>query len=169
MSKITLHPEWRQAAKDLAAEFEYGDLITLEWLRNAFQLEEPRTIEEFKSHQLDFLSCMDALRQELLVEYQLSLKNIRGAGYELVNPNDQVVVAWNSAFGKVRRELGKLAGAIRYIRHDELTDEKRREHADAQAKLSGIHAFVAREGSRKLGQPTAAVKAVRSAEQGGDL
>ncbi|EOW5843714.1 hypothetical protein P9775_005021 [Pseudomonas aeruginosa] len=169
MSKITLHPEWRQAAKDLAAEFEYGDLITLEWLRNAFQLEEPRTIEEFKSHQLDFLSCMDALRQELLVEYQLSLKNIRGAGYELVNPNDQVVVAWHSAFGKVRRELGKLAGAIRYIRHDELTDEKRREHADAQAKLSGIHAFVAREGSRKLGQPTAAVKAVRSAEQGGDL
>lgn len=162
MSKVTLHPEWRQAAKDLAAQFKYGDLITLDWLRAAFQLQEPQTIDEFKSYQLDFLSCMDSLRQELLVEYQLSLKNIRGAGYELVNPNDQVEVAWHSTFGKVWRELGKLAGTIRYIRHDELTDEKRREHADAQAKLSGIHAFVLREGSRKLGQFSAATKTIGS-------
>lgn len=162
MSKVTLHPEWRQAAKDLAAQFKYGDLVTLDWLREAFELQEPQTIEEFKSYQLDFLSSMDALRQELLVEYQLSLRNVRGVGYELVNPNDQVETAWQSTFGKVRRELGKLAGTIRYIRHDELTDEKRREHADAQAKLSGIHAFVLREGSRRLGQFSAATKTIGS-------
>lgn len=155
MSKVTLHPEWRQAAKDLAASFKYGDLITLDWLREAFLLKEPQTIQEFKSYQLDFLSCMDALRQELLVEHQLSLKNIRGAGYELVSPNEQVEVAWQATFGKVRRELGKLSGAIRYIRHDELTDDKRREHADAQAKLSSVAGFINRAARRGLAAPSA--------------
>lgn len=145
----TLHPEWRQAAKDIADKFSYGDLVTMEWLQKSFHLVEPTTIEQFKSYQLEFLSSMDALRQELLEEHRLVLRNVRGSGYEVVEPNEQVQYAWHSAFGKVKQELGKLAGALRHIRHEELSDEKRKEHSDAQAKLCGVSAFVSREGKRK--------------------
>lgn len=151
MTKTTLHPEWRQAAKDIAEQFKYGDLVSMVWLQEAFHLQEPKSIEEFKSYQLDFLASMDALRQELMEEHKLVLRNVRGAGYEVVDPNEQVEFAWHSAFGKVKQELGKLAGAIRNIRYDELSEEKRREHADAQAKLCGVTAFVRREGKRKNG------------------
>ncbi|MBD1586723.1 hypothetical protein [Pseudomonas typographi] len=149
MSRPTLLPEWRQAANDIAEGFKYGDLITLDWLREAFHLDEPKTIEGFRAFQFAFLSNMDSLRQELLQEHRLLLTSVRGVGYELIEPNEQVETAWQSTFVKVKRELTKLAGAIRHIRYDELSDDKRREHADAQAKLSGIHAFVQREGKRK--------------------
>lgn len=151
MNSPTLLPEWRQAAKDIAESFKYGDIITLEWLQKSFHLKDPSTIVEFRDYQFAFLGNMDSLRQELLQEHRLLLSSVRGVGYELVEPNEQVETAWQSTFVRVKRELKKLAGAIRHIRYDELTDEKRREHADAQAKLSGIHAFVQREGKRKQG------------------
>lgn len=151
MNTPTLLPEWRQAAKDIAENFKYGEVVTLDWLRDAFHLVEPKTIEDFRNYQFAFMGNMDALRQELLQEHQLLLTSVRGVGYELVEPNEQVETAWQATFVRVKRELTKLASAVRHIRYDELSEDKRREHADAQAKLSGIHAFVQREGKRKQG------------------
>lgn len=149
----TLLPEWRQAAKDIAESFRYGDIISLEWLGEAFHLKQPRSIGQFKEYQFAFLSSMDALRHELLEQHQLALRNVRGAGYELVDPNNQVDYAWQAAFSRVNRELGKLAQHVTHIRHAELTTDKRREHTDAQTKLSSITGFVARAERRRLHAP----------------
>ncbi|WP_296271759.1 hypothetical protein [Pseudomonas sp. UBA6323] len=155
MSITTLHPEWRQAAKDIAEGFKYGDIITLDWLASSFHLIEPESIAQFKEYQFAFLSNMDAMRQELLEQHQLALRNVRGAGYELVDPNNQVDYAWQTAFARVNRELRKLASHVTHIRHAELSDEKRREHADAQAKMSSVAGFVTRAARRGLAAPMA--------------
>jgi hypothetical protein len=147
---VSAYPAWRQAARDLASTFSYGDVVTLDWLSEAFMLPAPKTIKQYRAHQFAFLHHLDALRQELLEQHQLALRNIRGEGYEVVHPNNQVDFAWTTAFTRVRRELGKLASNITHIRHHELSDDKRREHSDAQAKLSSVMGFVDRAERRRI-------------------
>ena len=145
---ISLYPEWREAADQVVIQFKYGEIIPLDWLREQFQLSEPKTIDEFRDQQFAMLQNMDDLRQELLVEHRLMLKSIRGVGYLVVPPSDQVSVAWGDSFRRLRKEIRSLASNIRHIRHEELTDEKRKEHADASAKLSGVAQFLSRSENR---------------------
>lgn len=149
---VTIDPQWLAAAEEVAENCAYGDLLTKEWLTEAFGLQQPEfgTVEDFERHKLEFMQCMDQFSRQLLEEHNLALQNVWGQGYRIVPPSEQVDVAWKAAMQGVRRELRKLGSQLRHIRYDELELSEQKKRDDASSRLSQINGFMRRASNRRV-------------------
>lgn len=138
----TLYPAWRQAEKQLLASgLTPGQIITHEWLTEAFGLRPATTIEQHERNKLTFLRQLSDLRDSLLEKHQLMLRAVTGVGYSVITPDKQTSVAMQDRTKAIRHELAKLAREVSNVRVDELTDDQRKENADAQAKLGAMRSM----------------------------
>lgn len=139
--KVTLFPAWRQAVHDFLAEFQYGDVVTHDWLREHFGLPEVTdlmTASEFKAWNLQSMACMEGFKSTLLQDHNVLLLSVYGEGYRWIPPAEQTAVATRD-FEKDARKVFRIAGRrISHVRVDELTDGQRRENNDAAAKLATL-------------------------------
>lgn len=140
-------------AQTIADEYEDGDLIPMDWLRAAMQIEEP-DLEEltdipqqqwfdvvsdlFKTHQFDWLEAMDNLRTELLETHQIALRNIRGQGYMRLPPREQASEAINLYARDMTRAYRKAHSLVINVRFDHLDEHQRREAIETRNKLEAM-------------------------------
>lgn len=143
MSEVELKvfPAYRQAIRDFLAEFRYGDLVSHEWLENHFGMlslgdSQRMTAEAFRERQFAWLAAIEAFKAELLRDHQVLLQSVRGQGYRWAPPAEQTGIATKDFERDAKRAFKSAGQRLRHVRSDELTDEQRREHSDAVAKIS---------------------------------
>jgi len=145
MDEVTLYPQWKQAVLDfIESGFEPGVVITHEWLHAHFGMREPKTVEEYKKQELEFLNAFVSFKDELLNDYQIALRSVRGEGYTIVPPREQTKAALDSGRKEIRKALKKTGSWLINIRHDCLTDNERKENTDAIAKLAQMKTTIRR-------------------------
>lgn len=146
---VTRLPSWRQAVDDFLREFQYGDMVPLSWLEVRFDLvsvedSQRLTAEQFRDRQFAWLASIEQFKDCLLREHQVLLQSVRGRGYRWVPPHEQTGITVRE-FEQGARKLFRMTGnRLRNLRHTELTDDQRRESADALTKLSTLRGMARR-------------------------
>jgi hypothetical protein len=141
--KVTLFPTWRQAAKDAAEQFTYGDMITMDWLHEHFELKPPErgTARQFQAYQFDFLEAIDGFKNTLLGEHKMALQNVRGQGYRIVQPREQTDYGMNQLRTAMQREIRKAAEILHHVDRNLLTDEEWAHNINTRSKIAALASF----------------------------
>lgn len=140
---VQLFPAWKRAAADFLAEFKYGAVVPHAWLEQRFGMpqlgdRQKLTAADFSKRQFEWLQNIESFKDELLREHAVCLQSVRGEGYRWVPPAEQSKVAMDAFEKDVKQVYATAAKRTRNVRRDELTDEQRRENADAIAKLASL-------------------------------
>ena len=145
-------------AQQIADDYQDGDLIPMEWLREKLQIEEPDldklnaipqvqwfdvVADLFKTHQFDWLEAMDNLRTELLETHQIALRNIRGRGYIRLPPREQASEAISLYARDMTRAYRKAHSLVINVRFDHLDERQRREAIETRNKLEAMRKLTA--------------------------
>nr|DAF41314.1 MAG TPA: hypothetical protein [Caudoviricetes sp.] len=111
---------WVSLIDEILNGFTTGILIPHEWLKHKFTLEAIRyedydSTEDFikaiQMQQFAYMTLVDTLRWQLLEERSVYLKNIRGDGYTLLSPTEQVRYGYDEFLKTVKGAI-KQADAI---------------------------------------------------------
>ncbi len=131
------------ATEKAAAQFTYGDMITHAWLKDNLGVDVPDygSREAIQQGQLDFLGAFETLRYELLTGYQMYLCSVRGVGYRIVHPTEQVGLAMDMLEKRVSAEIRKASAAIDNVKMDMLEADDIRRRDDAVARLGSLSAL----------------------------
>jgi len=117
-------PEWKNAIEEILNEIEangHGATITHAKLDEWFGLVEPVDVKAYKKYVFKRLSCLDALKFHLLEDHSVCLDSVRGVGYKILQPGEQVdrvpEVYMDRAKNGVRRAMSSLV----HVKATELT------------------------------------------------
>lgn len=111
---------WLEFLGEIADKYGDGSLIKHEWLKDKFglkelALEDYETVSDFlkaiEIQQFAYMSLVDKLRWELLKEYKMYIRNVRGEGYEILRPQDQTQYGYDSFIDDVKKAI-RVAGLI---------------------------------------------------------
>lgn len=143
MSEPLLHPEWKQALKQLLElGLESGDVISREWLEELLELPEARNAQQWQARQLKWLQQFGRLRDELLTTHQVWLRANGAGGYEVVPPAKQTEMAYSEYSRAAFLKLKRMARIAQNVKLSELSDGERRANSDALAKMSMLVGMV---------------------------
>ena len=137
MSETKKHPAWKNAVEKIVERFEaegYGVIFSPDELLDWFDMKIPEngTFEAFNAFAFEKLSQMENTKTELLLEYNLALENIRGKGYMLVHPNDQVTKTAGKYMQMARRKLNQAVLRLMHV------DAAQLDMDASQARLQGL-------------------------------
>lgn len=141
MTALALDPIWLQASIDAINEFDYGDIITHEWIAAHLGVEyptKPMTLEEYKARDFDLLRKVEGFKDELLVTHKWYLVNVRGTGYQVVKPKHQTKTAMLQMEKDLRKAVSKTLCALVHINETALSLEDARENAESKAKVAAL-------------------------------
>ena len=141
MLNVIKYPEWKHAVDKIVekVEFEgYGIIITHEQLLEYFSMEEPEKVEDFKKFQLKLMSYIVNLVDALLIENNICLMNIRGKGYQVLNPNEQIEIAPEHYYQKARKQLNRAMKTLIHVDADLLSGEKKQQRLDKMKRMAFI-------------------------------
>lgn len=116
-----------------------GKIITHAWLDEALGLNRLGKDYAWKK-----LSRVKELRERLLVEYKIDLKNIRGQGYMIVPPEEQTGVAMADTIRGIASAIAGGTARVQNVDIARLSDQAKRENADAVARLAGLGSMTKR-------------------------
>ena len=122
------YPGWKNALEEILARFNkegYGIIFTLDQLLDWMNIICPEfgSKKEFVKNQLEIMSSIDCIKAELIENHNLYFNNVRGCGYQLLHPNDQVKVGAEKHARKARAEIRKQMRALTNIDIQLLNDE----------------------------------------------
>ena len=142
-AELKLDPAYLQAAKDAATHFEFGDVISKNWLYANLDIPDPKLMGKLSKEKHDelsfkFLSAFESFRNRLLEHYAIDLHSVRGIGYRLTKPGEQSGMAMDDMHAGISRQLSKAARRLTFIRHDKLSDAERRENIDAAGQVAAL-------------------------------
>lgn len=138
-------------ASSIVADFTDGDVLSHEWLHTALDIVSPdfrgvELIEAYRrsayiadlirKHQFNYMAQIEELREELLEEHNVALKNVRGEGYRLIPPKEQTNLAMDTLKRDVNLSVKKCQKLLVNIRVEQLDSVALKENTDAVAKLS---------------------------------
>lgn len=140
---VQLDPIWLNAAERAHAQFQYGDLIPWEWIRTELEIEPMAegSYEEFQELQFRTLTLVDQFRAHLLIEHKKALRNIRGAGYLIINPSQQTDAAMNLLAEALVRNIRNATKVLESINFGMLNDRQIQANVEARSRVAAIHAF----------------------------
>ena len=132
-----------QAAKDAHKKFNYGDIITKEWLLIAFMMEEPKSgsKSDFDKYSFELMQNMSEFKDLMLFDYKKALANVRGIGYRIVTPKQQTKHAMDNLKAGVGREILKAVDLLTYVNENLLNNDEKRSREEAQMKVAAMMAF----------------------------
>lgn len=121
MKQIEINSDaWHSLVDEIICKFKPGELISHEWLKSRFTLEvldfdnyenSNDFIQALQLQQFAYMSLIDTLRWQMLEEKYCYLKNIRGDGYTILPPKEQVQYGYDD-FLKTVKEAIKKANLI---------------------------------------------------------
>lgn len=143
MAEPLLHPEWKQAIKEIIAlDPKPGDVIAREWIEEMLDLPAAHNAQQFQTRQLKWLQQFERLRDELLTVHQIWLRATGSGGYEVVPPARQTELAYSDYSRAAFLKLKRMVRVAQNVKLSELTDSERRANTDAQAKMSMLLGMV---------------------------
>lgn len=140
---LPLFPAWRQALRTLVrAGIHPGQIITRDWLNDAFGIRGAMTVAEVQRNALAFLRQMTDLREALLKNHQVMLRAEPGIGFRVIEPRNQTAIAMRDRQAEIKRSFEKLALEVSCIKVEALDDASRKENSDAAAKVGAMQALM---------------------------
>lgn len=147
------YPAWREAIKAFMQErFAPGDTVSFDWLYDHFLIKRPggsTLLADAQKAELQFLSQFKQFEDALLTEHQIALTNVRGVGYRLVPPAEQTRWAEDSGVTEVKKAIRKLGDRLTNVDLVQLTNEQRKENADALARMAMLSGLIKSAVERK--------------------
>ena len=145
-TQTKLYPNWKQAVKDAVHQFEYGDVITFEWIYVNFEMVPPKlaTPKKWQEYQLTFMAAMANFKSMLLEEHKMYLQNVRGEGYLIVMPGDQSDLSFKKMSKGVIKHIKKGYVSLINVNYNKLTMDERRVNSDKLAVIASLKTIVQR-------------------------
>jgi hypothetical protein len=150
-ANVTQLPAWKEAVSNF--DFDYGDVISKEWLYESFGLEKPTAFtpnDKVKQIELAFLSNFKKLEEYLLEERQMALKTLRSVGYEIIQPNEQTQWALFNGMADMKKALKTMYRRNVNVNHNLLNAEDKKKNSDALARTAMLKTMVDRFEKKKL-------------------
>ena len=134
------YPEWKQAVDDFLSEFNYGDVVTHEWLTTAFDLpvKNGMTYDEYKERDLRLLNAMNNFRETLLKDHKRYLVSVPGKGYLVVMPDQQTEVVWEAGQKRIFKALKKTKDGLVNINKALLSADEYKKNMVKRSKLAAL-------------------------------
>lgn len=117
----------------------WGSLVSVSWLYEAMGLPLPEscpTVKKADIVRLKFFAQFDRMKRYLLVQCNMSLKNVRGEGYQVVMPEKQTETAMRDLHSGLSKLVRESMLTIKHVERSRLTDEQWRENQETIGKLS---------------------------------
>lgn len=136
----------------IVSEFEPGELITHDYLWGVFDIRYPtidsyknsaKFVEDYQSVQFKYMTLVDQLRDGLLEKEFYYLKNIRGDGYVLMLPKEQVQFAYDRALDEIKKSIRVAKSIMLNVRTDAIPPEQIAKNHDMIARISGMQQLFA--------------------------
>ena len=115
LEKMGFTPDgWAKFLGELAAIYGEGNLIPHDWLKEQFglkklELSDFETVDDFvealNRQQFAYMQVVDSVRWELLKQEKMYMRSVRGEGYEIVRPNDQVQYGYDSFIEDIKKAI----------------------------------------------------------------
>jgi hypothetical protein len=140
-------PTWLQNAINEfnSSNHKDGDILTHDWIKYALQIPEPKNLSEAERIQWLAMGRVEAFKDWLLESRNIAIKSVRGQGYYIVPPRDQARVACQESMKMVSKGLRKGHRMLQHTRIDQLNDDEKRRHTDAEVRMSGITGMIKRQ------------------------
>jgi hypothetical protein len=140
-------PTWLQNAINEfnSSNHKDGDILTHDWIKYALNIPEPKNLSEAERIQWLAMGRVEAFKDWLLENRNIAIKSVRGQGYYIVPPRDQARVACQESMKMVSKGLRKGHRMLQHTRIDQLNDDEKRRHTDAEVRMSGITGMIKRQ------------------------
>ena len=120
-------PMWGQVVTAVVERFEeesYGFIVDHAELKELMAILPARTIEEAKKEQLDYLTGMEKAKNVLLEDYNLCLFSVRGTGYQILHPSEQITKGADYYIKKSQIALSKSMSTLSNVDSDQLNPDE---------------------------------------------
>jgi hypothetical protein len=138
-----LYPGWKEATVKIVERVSregYGIMFSHEDLYAMMDIKVPEmaTPEVFKKHAFEVMASTLNLFKCLLEEHNLCLHNVRGQGYQVLHPDDQVTIAADKRFKRALHHIGQAVAVLTHVDVDALSFDGQQE----QVRRLGKAAFL---------------------------
>jgi len=140
---VTLDKLYIVAARNAANTFDYGDVISKEWLIKQFAIQKPETgtEQDFNNFAFEFMQNFEKFREILLKEHKKCLRNIRGTGYEVISPSSQSDYAMTTMRKEISSSISKAIDTLTHVNEDLLSLEDIKRRDEQRGKIAAMAAF----------------------------
>lgn len=139
--------EWFVLVERIVSEFEIGQLIPHEWLKQMFKIEtldlkfypDMESIRKaIQDQQFLFLQLFERLRKDVLKNHDYYLVNVRGMGYKMLHPKDQHSYAYDQLIGDLKSSFAECADIMTHTRNSHIDDEQRAKDRHLFSKMGTL-------------------------------
>ena len=146
-----LYPGWKEAVHkivDRVSKEGYGVMLSFEDLFALMDIKTPATAtcEEWQKYQFEVLDNIENLKRALLEDYNICLQNVRGQGYQVLHPDDQVTVAVDKALKKALARVRQAVIIATHVDQTALSFDGQQNQMRQLEKASFLHAAMSKKG-----------------------
>jgi len=140
---VTLDKLYILAAEEAATKYNYGEVISKNWLLEKFSIEFPQrgTKKDFEDASFEFLQNMEGFKSIMLEKFQMFLYPVKGVGYEIVYPKYQSDLAMIRLRNTVSTEIKRAINVLTHVNEQHLTQDDIRKRDEHQGKIAALAAF----------------------------
>lgn len=121
----------RPIASEVSRLFSDGDLISHEWLKKKFCIKKLDAndfessddfLEAVKLQQFEYMSLVENLRDMLIQDFNVCIKNVVGEGYSIIPPKEQTKYGFDlltKEISKTFRDCNKIMNNVRNVTFDQ--------------------------------------------------
>ena len=145
-----LYPGWKEAVDQIADRVNregYGVMFSHEDLHKMMDIKIPETgtHEEYKKRDLEIMASIVNLTDTLLKEHNICLKNVRGQGYMVLTPDDQVSIGVEQEWRKIGRLVCKAVQKAVCVNQEALSFEGQQMQVRQMEKASFFRAAMSKK------------------------
>lgn len=140
-------PDYEGIGDHIATSKNYGDLVHHSEFLDLLHMQKPSfgSSEDFDRFNFDYMQAISQISTHMLEAHRLALQNVRGEGYRIVPPEEQIEVSKRQARQEMSRAARKYANRLQFIRYEELSAEEQRRRDDESAKLTQLSQMMRRQ------------------------
>lgn len=142
---------WKAIIFSIVEKYKPGELIEHDYLKNIADIQFPQyedydTSEDFKKaideYSFQYMNFIDKLRWDILEDFKLYLKNVKGEGYIFIPSNEQTDYAKKTAMRDINRTISTTIDIMLNVKHSELDMNEKRKNADELAKMAHLKQII---------------------------
>jgi hypothetical protein len=142
-SKIIEYPLWTVAVKKILDRFDadgYGCKFSHTELKSWMGIEPPKTIDDARKADLDYLVGTDKARNHLLENYNIMLHRLTSYGHQILHPEDQIRKGADYYIQKSQKALTKFVNVLANVDAEQLSIDDRQIQLEKMNRAAFIKA-----------------------------
>lgn len=147
---IKLYPGWKEAAMQIAkrvSEKGYELFLSFDELYELMDIKQPsqtQSINQWKMHSFEWLQHIENLKKILLEEYNICLFNVRGEGYRVLHPNEQIMEAVPKRMKKAMQTINKAVLELTHVNQELLSYDAQQNQFRNMERISFVKAALSK-------------------------